>query len=177
MTADTISIISALIALTAAAGAWGAVFTNRRNAIETIAGQTNTGARTSRATVVSANRQKWIDCIRDDVAEFIAVRSQMVLIGGSGSMQTSGQDAILAESRQIRNRAVMLCARVDMRLNHNEPDHLALLEAMKKYDEEVSHDAAEALRSIARKIFKAEWERLKKEAAGIDPFVRERSTP
>jgi hypothetical protein len=176
MDSETISLISAGIALFAAAGAWGAVLANRRNTLDTISAQTNIGARTSRASVVSANRQKWIDAIRDDVAEFIAVRSQMGLIAASGSMQPSGQDMILAEARELRNRAVMLRSRVDMRLNHAEDDHIALLKALGRYDVELSEDAESELRAIARRIFKAEWERLKKEAAGIDPFVRG-STP
>lgn len=173
MDSETISIISAGIALFAAAGAWGAVFTNRRNATDTIKAQVNIAARNSRASVVSANRQKWIDAIRDDVAEFIAVRSQMVLIARSGSFNPSGQDMVMSEARQMRNRAVMLRARVEMRLNHNEDDHQNLLRAMDEYDQAVSDESDGKLRSIARKIFKAEWERLKKEAAGIDPFVRE----
>lgn len=173
MDSEAIAKISAVIALIAAGGAWVAVLVNRRNAIDTIRATVNTGARSSRAAVVSANRQKWIDAIRDDLAEFIASRSQMELLGRHGSFEASGQDQILAEARQLRNRAVMLRARVEMRLNHKEDDHLALLAAMDRYDQELSPEADAALRLVARGIFKAEWTRLKKEASGIDPFVRE----
>jgi hypothetical protein len=60
-----------------------------------------------------------------------------------------------------------------MRLNHDEDEHFALLSAMDRYDEKASQVADLALRTKARSIFKAEWTRLKKEASGIDPFVRE----
>lgn len=178
MTTETLTYISAGIALLAAAGAWSAVFVNRQNNKDTIRAMVNTGARTSRASVVSGNRQKWIDAIRADIAEFIGTRRQMELLSGSGSDDIAGRDAILAEARQLRNRAIMLRARVEMRLNlEKEGDHGALLAAMDRYDQELSDEADKNLRLIARKIFKAEWERLKKEAAGIDPFVRESVEP
>lgn len=173
MWTETIAAVSAGVALLAAAGAWGAVYVNRKNATDTIRAMVNTGARNSRAAVVSANRQKWIDAIRDDVAEFIASRSQMELLGSHGSFEPGGQDKVLAEARQLRNRAVMLRARIEMRLNHDEDDHLALLAAMDRYDQELSQEADTALRLVARRIFKAEWTRLKKEASGVSPFVRE----
>jgi len=98
----------------------------------------------------------------------------MELLSGTGSDEIAGRDAILTEARRLRNHAIMLRARVEMRLNlEKEDDHVALLAAMDRYDRELSSEADEELRLIARKIFKAEWERLKNEASGIDPFVRE----
>jgi len=67
----------------------------------------------------------------------------------------------------------MLLARVEMRLNHEEHDHLSLLSEMHRFDRDPSPEHGAALRIAARRIFKAEWTRLKKEASGIDPFVRE----
>lgn len=173
MTAETISMISAGIALLAAGGSWGAVFVNRRNATEAIRTQINTGARTSRATVVSANRQRWIDAVREDVAEFIAVRAQLRVLEKAGSMERSGQDALLKEERELRTKLIMLRARVEMRLNPDEDEHEKLLELMDRYDQDATTVADLALRTKGRSIFKAEWTRLKREASGIDPFVRE----
>lgn len=177
MTSDAIAIISAGVALVAAAGAWAAVLVNRWNAKDTIRAQVNIAARSSRATVVSANRQKWIDAIREDVADFIAIRAQMRLLDGHGSMEIAGQDRMLAEARELRDKATMLRARVEMRLNHDEDDHLTLLAAMDRFDQELTQETDAALRLAARRIFKAEWTRLKKEASGIDPFVREAVPP
>ncbi|MCF8707021.1 hypothetical protein [Rhizorhapis sp. SPR117] len=126
MATDMIALISAGIALLAAGGAWGAVFVNRRNATDTIKTQVNIGARNSRASVVSANRQKWIASIRADVADFIATRQQLLLLAGSGSFQKAGMDALHAEERMLHKHAAMLRARVEMRLNlEKEEDHVS----------------------------------------------------
>lgn len=173
MTAETISMISAGIALLAAVGAWSAVFVNRWNATDTISAQINIAARNSRATVVSGNRQKWIDAVRDDVAEFISVRAQIRVLKTADSAEQAGQDALLTEERQLRTKLLMLRARVEMRLNPNEDEHEKLLQLMDGYDQNATTVADLALRTKGRSIFKAEWTRLKKEASGIDPFVRE----
>jgi hypothetical protein len=173
MTPETIALISAGTALLAAGAAWGTVIVNRWNVKETINAQVNTGARSSRAAVVSANRQRWIDAVRDDVAEFISTRAQIRVLEKAGSMDRSGQDALLAEERHLRTKLVMLRARVEMRLNWKEEAHAKLLELMDTYDQEPSHMHDVSLRTTARGIFKGEWTRLKQEASGIDPFVRE----
>lgn len=173
MTVEIIAIVSAGISLLAAGGAWGTVLVNRWNARDAVSAQVNTGARNSRATVVSANRQRWIDAIRDDVAEFISIRAQMRVLEKTGSDGRSGQDALLTEERQLRGKLVMLRARVEMRLNPHEDHHEKLLELMDRYDQDATMVADLALRTAARSIFKIEWSRLKKEASGIDPFMRE----
>lgn len=176
-TSEIISFAAATIALIGAAAAWGAIIAQRRNASDTVRAQINIAARTSRATVVSANRQRWIDAIREDVADFISVRSQIVALKLAGSFEGGGQDALLTENRVLRTKLVMLQSRIDMRLNHDEEDHLALLEALRKFNQEASEDAETSLRIIGRKIFHDEWKRLKREASGIDPFVREAIPP
>lgn len=166
--------ISAGIALLAAAGAWGAVLVNRWNATDTIRAQINTGARASRAAVVSANRQKWIDEIRDDVAEFISLRKldayRTALAQRMNSMEPTHAEQM--ETLVIKER---LLARIEMRLKWTGPDpeddHKALVAALHNYAANAGQE--DAVKTIASKIFKDEWERLKKEASGIDPFVRE----
>ncbi len=88
-------------------------------------------------------------------------------------MERSGQDALLKEERELRTKLLMLRARVEMRLNPDEDEHERLLELMDRYDQDATTVADLALRTKGRSIFKAEWTRLKKEASGIDPFVRE----
>jgi hypothetical protein len=63
--------------------------------------------------------------------------------------------------------------RARKRLNHSEDDHLALLKLMKRYWQSATHEDDAAMRDKARGIFRAEWIRLKDQASGIDPFVRE----
>jgi hypothetical protein len=173
MTPENIALLSAIVAIASAAAAWSALFVQRRNATDTINAQVNIGARNSRASVVSANRQKWIDSIRDDVADFIATRSQLEGLKRAGSFQRAGQDALLTEERLLQKHLLMLRVRVELRINHKEQPHLGLLGALDRYDTEYSADADRDLRLRAGAIFKEEWERLKREAAGTDPFVRE----
>jgi len=173
MSTGTIALIAAFIALISATAAWTAVLVQRRNATDTINAQVNIGARNSRAAVVSANRQKWIDALRDDISEFVANRVQLAGLANAGSFLTSGQDALVREERTLRTTLLMLRVRVELRLNRQEVEHLALLDALDRYDAECSPEADCDLRRLATEIFKFEWERLKKEAAGIDPFVKE----
>jgi len=174
MASETIAAISAGIALFAAIGAWRAVFVNRRNATDTINAQTNIGARTSRATVVSANRQKWIDAIRDDVAEFISLR-KLDAYRDTAKHIPGAVEATHAEQIETLAAKERLLARIEMRLKWTGPkaeaDHIALVRALHRLALRFGED--EAVKEAASKIFKDEWERLKKEAAGIDPFVRE----
>lgn len=176
-TAEIISIGAATVALIGAAAAWGAIVTNRQIATKTIRAQINIAARNSRATVVSANRQKWIDAIREDVADFISIRSQIESLKSAGSWLPAGQDALLTEERVLRTKLVMLHARIGMRLNHSEDNHLALLSALGSYDKEPSAAARTTLQAVGGNIFKEEWTRLKREASGIDPFVKESVPP
>ncbi len=176
-TAEIVSVVGTVVALVAASAAWGAIIANRRTAAETIRAQVNIAARSSRAAVVSANRQRWIDAIREDVAAFISARSRLGSLSSMGSSDRAGQDALLTEERDLRASLVTLHARIEMRLNHTEDDHLSLIEAIRRYDESCCQESETALRVSARKIFKDEWTRLKKEAAGIDPFVREAVPP
>lgn len=171
--AEIISIGGTTVALISAAAAWGAIIANRRTAADIAKVQINIAARNSRATVVSANRQKWIDAIREDVADFISTRSRLVALEFAGSFQGAGQDALLAEERELRARQVMLQARIEMRLNHDECDHLALLDALRRHHAEATDSTETILRAAGRKIFRDEWVRLKKEASGVDPFVKE----
>ncbi len=172
-TAELISTAAAGVALLGAAAAWGAIITNYLISKKNIRTQINIAARNSRAGVVSANRQKWIDAIREDVADFISTRSRIAVLKYAGSFNQTGQDTLLAEERDLRAKLVMLRARIDMRLNHSENDHLSLLSALDQYDHEASDKTSKRLRDVARKIFRDEWSRLKKEASGIDPLVKE----
>ncbi len=176
-TPEIISVAAATVAMIGAVAAWGAIFMQRLSVVETIRSQVNIAARTSRATVVSANRQRWIDAIREDVAEFISVRARLLSLKSAGSGGVEGQDALLKEERDLRTKLVMLESRIDMRLNHTEGDHLALLAAIDSFDNSASEVDETELRRVSRKIFRDEWVRLKREASGIDPFVKEAVPP
>lgn len=164
---------AAIVALVGAAAAWGSIFVNRAIATKNVAAQINIAARNSRAAVVSANRQRWIDAIRDDIADIIATRKQLDNLMSAGSFEQSGVDVLNAEERQLVAKLNMLQARIDLRLNHLESDHLNLIERMVLFSRSGLKADEECLKSISRKIFSDEWHRLKKEASGIEPIVQE----
>lgn len=174
MPVDTfIATLAAIVALFSAGAAWLALLVARRNVADTIKAQIDIGARSSRANVVSANRQRWIDGLRDDVALFLATRRLYFneddeLVGRAGSRENvMGQrpETYIKELEHLR-------IRIELRLNPNEDDHRELLQALN--DLFVFYDSLgdAAVRELTQLICKAEWERLKKEAAGVDPFVR-----
>ncbi|WP_324698729.1 hypothetical protein [Novosphingobium sp. RL4] len=175
--AGMIALVATSISLISSCAAWTAILVTRKSANDARLVQIQTAARSSRATVVSANRQRWIDAIREDVASFIAARGQLAMLMNAENYLELGQEALRREEREGRGRVVMLRDRIDMRLNHTESDHLALIAALDNYDFDPSRENHEVLRRAGRKIFKAEWTRLKKEAGGIDPYVRETVPP
>ena len=89
------------------------------------------------------------------------------------SFERSGQDALLTEERELRTKLHMLRVRIEFRINSKEAEHIELLGAIDRYDKEFSNEADTDLRIRASAVFKSEWERLKKEASGISPFVKE----
>jgi hypothetical protein len=167
-----VPLVSSLIALASAAAAWGTVYANRKNATETINSQTNIAARTARATVVSANRQRWIDALRDDLADYMATTQQVISLLKAGSFNAGGQDLLLTEQRRSEYDLRRIRIRIELRLNLTETEHVELLRLMDQFWEDSGAANDRTLRSHANSIFKTEWERLKKEALGIDPLIK-----
>ncbi|MDY6923881.1 MAG: hypothetical protein SWI22_07990 [Pseudomonadota bacterium] len=109
--------------------------------------------------VVSSNRQKWIDGLREDLAEFIAERQYLA---ARQADQPRDQDII----RQSTKRLVLLYTRLALRLNPDESDHQQLI-SMASYHtgrpgslpEEPDMDAMVAL---SQKVLKREWNVVKR---------------
>jgi hypothetical protein len=170
---NTIAIVSAAIAATSAAAAVGGAFIQWRNTTRLIETQVNTGARQSRAAVVSANRQKWIDALRDDVAEFLTTVTTYRAVHFADGYTSGSREALLIEERAARRTMRLVRHRIELRLNPDEFEHnsfLAALDAHIASDDD--RDTANMVVAQAKAIFKAEWRRLKLEASGIDPVVR-----
>jgi hypothetical protein len=173
--ATAIALASAIFSLGSAAAAWAAVSVGRKNAMDAIEAQTNIAARSSRASVVSASRQKWIDALREDVADFLSAVSAAYDLRSSGSMAQSGRDALMAEERQCDSKLRMLRNRIELRLNPNETGHQLLLDGLDDHANTHTAATAEIVISRAKGILKDEWERLKREAIGVRPIVSSQS--
>jgi hypothetical protein len=175
-----IPVVSAIIALFACGGAWLSFIIQRRSAVETIAAQIDIGARNSRASVVSANRQRWIDAIRDDLTELLVsgaehanVKRRIDNASRLGDLTPDLQKTLKAREYELIRLIMYSQTRIKLRLNHSEADHLAFIDAMRNYELAQDPSKQKALEDIARKIFSHEWARLKLEATGRDPFVKE----
>lgn len=104
-----------------------------------------------RGTVVSANRQRWLDELRSDVADFIAdVRR----------VKTSTR----ATADEIRALHFAL-ARVRMRINSTKPDQKAVVDGMRAVLEDVNAidvgDKLESLMATVETVAAGVWRKVK----------------
>lgn len=114
----------------------------------------------ARRQIVSPIRQKWIDDLRTNVAEFIS---------------TAQAHWIYPSVDEIAHRGLLLVEmKVELMLNPKEPDHQELKVALnrlmevvlRRKEERLLGDFTEALTqstSLSQAVFKREWERVKNE--------------
>jgi hypothetical protein len=126
------------------------------------------------ATVLSANRQRWIEALRDSLAELISliVIASVVKAGWKAKWER-GQGALTANPDLMEKvaRIVLIQCRIRLLLNPTENDHQELFQAidaaMKRLQsEEVSDTGTESdIEHITRhgqSILKREWIRVKR---------------
>jgi len=125
------------------------------------------------ATVLSANRQKWIESLRDTLAELISllITGLVVKEKWKGNWH-GGRGALLADSALLDKlqRMVMVQTKMRLLLNPSEADHQRLYRAIdsarKRLQSEESQEAEteadiEAITTLAQAILKREWLRVK----------------
>src|SRR5262245_13275223 len=126
------------------------------------------------ANVLSGNRQKWIETLRDLLAELISLLVAVLVIKsewkdkwdkGLGLIKTDR--AFLAKLERI----VLVQWKIRLLINPTESDHRQLYEtiatALKRLQSEKSHDAEtetdiESITQLGQSILKREWERVKR---------------
>ena len=117
-----------------------------------------------RATLVSANRQAWINALRDDLSELFAILTQGFALG--------------TQETERRTRVALLTSRIQLRLNPVEKPSKTLLDLIQKLqaltvqaldDGSVNADnernflaLMNSAVSTSQEILKAEWKRVKK---------------
>ena len=119
------------------------------------------------ATVLSANRQQWINNLRTQVADFMALVVETHAAIKDIRQTVRYVEVItpyLASLRAIEFNIILP-------LNPNEPEHMQLeteLDATVKWfkngpitDDKNVEMFVNRIRDVARKIFKCEWERVK----------------
>lgn len=125
------------------------------------------------ATAVSAARSRWLEQLREAVAELLAAAVALGI--------DRNHPALGAVERQAKNeRAYLVMSKVMLLLNTAEKDHLELIEKLTEAMDAALSDLAADRRpenlgklsgeiaSLASEILKAEWERIKKPSLPIE---------
>jgi hypothetical protein len=125
------------------------------------------------ATVLSANRQKWIEAVRDQIAEFISLLVAALVVKSRWQEKwDKGRGALMEDPSLMAKleRIVLSQQKIRLLLNPAEPDHvqlahaiaaaLARLQAEGSNDDESAADV-ESITSLAQAILRREWQRVK----------------
>ena len=122
--------------------------------------QLHIAKRQIRASVLSSNRQQWIDRLREQIANFITIISEL---------NTHAQFKHLDISMVIqKTREMHFChSKITLMLNPEEPDHIKLIELLKSAKTGITKTSEEnnidipAIVALSQSIFKNEWKRVK----------------
>jgi hypothetical protein len=126
------------------------------------------------ANLVSSNRQKWIESLRDLLAELVSLLVAVVVVksGWKGDWN-DGLPAIQADRSLLDKleRIVLVQWKIRLLINPNEADHQGLYHAIEaafahakstqQYEAEITADI-ETITRLAHGILKREWERVKR---------------
>jgi hypothetical protein len=120
--------------------------------------------RQSRVTVLSANRQAWINTLRDLIAECMAISGFIHIADWSHRKQS--------EFDEKMERFALVVAKIRLMLNPNEQDHKRLSEmlgqlmnSMRSLNEKDPVKGAQLMKDfvpLSQTILKREWERVKR---------------
>ena len=130
------------------------------------------------ATVISANRQKWIEALRDMLAELISLFVAALVVKTKWKRRRAhdrwdhGRAALDAEPALLDKvqRMVHTQAKIRLLLNPNEADHQRLYQAIDTAGKRLQSEDAleseteadiEAITTLAQAILKREWLRVK----------------
>ena len=126
------------------------------------------------ATVLSANRQRWIESLRETIAELISLFVAAVVVkAGWKDKWDKGLGLIATDKAMLEKlaRIVLLQWKIRLLINPTESDHRELYQsietAFKRLQSEDSTDAEteadiESITRLSQAILKREWERVKR---------------
>jgi hypothetical protein len=126
------------------------------------------------ANIVSANRQRWIESLRDLIAEMVSLLAAVIVVKeGLKGRWNEGRGAIEADPKLLAKleRIVLVQWKIRLMINPHEADHQALYRAFesafvhaRSEDTPASEVEAdiESITRLAQPILKREWERVKR---------------
>ncbi|MFM7000012.1 MAG: hypothetical protein ACKOXU_02965 [Limnohabitans sp.] len=120
--------------------------------------------RQSRVTVLSSNRQAWINTLRDLLAECMAISGFIHIADWSGRKQS--------EFDEKMERFALVVSKIRLMLNPKEQDHKRLdemlgelMNSMRSLNEKDAFKGAQIMKDfvpLTQTILKREWERVKR---------------
>jgi len=125
-----------------------------------------------RASVVSKNRERWLETLRDAVAEFIALVTRAALIRERVGVDIEAAATADEEYRTTAERLILVRSKILLMTNPLEEPHLELCRSI-----ESLHDALLSKRAVSvaqwlaqldalvlsgRALLRVEWERVKR---------------
>jgi hypothetical protein len=125
-----------------------------------------------RASVISSNRERWTEALRDSVAEYVSL-----LLSASMVKQTIGQDPLKAVTEdhvllQTVGRIILVKNKILLMTNPSESRYTKLCELVETTYQDLASDdpqafarirsGSEALTRAGREVLKAEWARVKR---------------
>ena len=131
------------------------------------------GRRQVAASVLSTNRQRWIDTLRESLADLLAQLATVSVIKATWQEKwDKGIGPIAADPSRLEKlqRLVLVQFRIRLLLNPTEPDHQELYRAIEqailRLREERSVEAeteadVETISKLGQAILKREWRRVK----------------
>ena len=115
------------------------------------------------STVLSANRQNWINDLRDTIANFVVSVHHLNSIKLISREQRSTNEIIIAT-----NNCWLHLSRIRLLINPNENLHIQLLNLSNAFFDSITQEGEDhkpmeaSLIICAQKVLKSEWERVKK---------------
>lgn len=148
----------------------------RDNLIAQLDAQRRISARVSRASVVSANRQKWIDALREDLASFLA--ADFALLDDNNvdedDLSEVEKSRLYDRIREAKQTRRLMQRRIQLRLNMEKSHHEALykdIRALMPATGEEHRTIRVRLIKSAQSFLRAEWLRVKAEAGDWEDAV------
>ena len=121
------------------------------------------------ASVLSSNRQAWINDLRGALAGYVA-KCWSIWMGRMGARGTGDREDVEGSELRIAE-AIRLESQIELMLNPNEEDHKALAAAMRDARDALTDESLESgvefegvcrrVLTLARPVLKREWVRVK----------------
>jgi hypothetical protein len=129
-------------------------------------------SRQIRATVISSNRERWIEALRDSIAEYVGLLLTAAMVRQGMEKDTNRVVRRNHDLREIVERLVLVKNKIMLMLNPNEERGARLCELIEATYLSLASDEpatvvtmraqADAITKAGREVLRAEWGRVKR---------------